>query len=346
MFKRQEKIVTYKSVVATRLGSPDVLEVVENDLRAPVAGEVRIRVLAASVCRPDVTARSGEALYSGTRLGQKPPFVPGYSVIGVVDAVGEGVDTAAVGDRVAALTVVGGYTEVLYWDAARLIPVPETFDPAQAVPLILNYVVAYQVMHRSAKVRVGGKALIVGASGGIGTALLELGKLAGLTMYGLASKSKHPALIEMRAIPIDYRTGDFVEVIRQAEPDGLDYVFDGMSRREYIERGFKLLRRGGTMVSFGEPPSRASVFRSLTKLVWSHLWPDGRTYRLYGTSFYTFNPRPFLEDWATLFRLLEEGQISPVIAARFPILEAAQANELLESGTVIGNIVLLSPELM
>jgi NADPH:quinone reductase-like Zn-dependent oxidoreductase len=107
-----------------------------------------------------------------------------------------------------------------------------------------------------------------------------------------------------------------------------------------------LLKRGGTMVSFGEPPSLAALPRFLAKLVWTHLWPDGRTYKLYGTSGYTFNPRPFLEDWATLFRLLGEGQIKPVIAAKFPILEAAKANDLLESGEVIGNIVLVAPELM
>ncbi|MEJ2150969.1 MAG: medium chain dehydrogenase/reductase family protein [Chloroflexota bacterium] len=338
--------MTYRSVVATRLGSTDVLEVAENELRAPAAGEVRIKVLASSVCRPDVSVRSGEALYSGTRLGHKPPFVPGYSAIGAIDAVGEGVSEAAVGDRVGALTVVGSYTEYLYWDAKHLIPVPEALDPAEAVPLILNYIVAYQVMHRLAKVQAGGKALIVGASGGIGTALLELGKLADLTMYGLASQSKHPALIEMGAIPIDYRTQDFVEVIRKAEPDGLDYIFDGMTRQEYVERGYKLLKRGGTMVSFGEPPSLAALPRFLAKLVWTHLWPDGRTYKLYGTSGYTFNPRPFLEDWATLFRLLGEGRIKPVIAAKFPILEAAKANDLLESGEVVGNIVLLAPELM
>jgi len=184
----------YKSVVVTSRGGPKALQVVENDLRPPSTGEARIKVLAAAVSRPDLTVRTGEALYSGTPLGHKPPFVPGYSVIGVVDAVGEGVREVAVGDRVGALTVVGGYTEVLYWRSDRLIPVPATLDPAQAVPLILNYIVAYQVLHRSARVEAGDKVLVIGASGGIGTALLQLGQLAGLKMYGLASLGKHPIL--------------------------------------------------------------------------------------------------------------------------------------------------------
>ncbi|HLE72633.1 MAG TPA: alcohol dehydrogenase catalytic domain-containing protein, partial [Anaerolineales bacterium] len=208
----------YKSVIATRTGPPEVLQVIENDLRPPAAGEVRIKVLAASVCRPDITVRTGEALYSGTPLGQKVPFVPGYSIIGVVDALGAGVTEVAVGDRVGALTVAGGYAEYLYWKSDRLIPVPTTLDPAEAVTLILNYIVAYQAMHRSAKVKDGDKVLIIGASGGIGTALLQVGKVAGLRMYGIASKSKHNILTEYGATPIDYHTQDFVEVIRQAEP--------------------------------------------------------------------------------------------------------------------------------
>ena len=109
-------------------------------------------------------------------------------------------------------------------------------DPAEAVTLILNYIVAYHALHRSAKVKAGDKALIIGASGGIGTALLQLGKLAGLKMYGLASKSKHHILTEYGATPIDYRAQDFVEVIRQAEPDGIDVVLDGMMRVDYIRR--------------------------------------------------------------------------------------------------------------
>ncbi len=337
----------YKSVVVTQRGGPEVLQVVENDLRAPSAGEVRIKILAASVCRPDITVRTGEALYSGTPLGQKIPFVPGYSIIGVVDAVGEGVTAVAEGERVGALTVVGGYSEYLYWRSDRLIPVPLTLDPAEAVTLILNYVVAYQTLHRSAKVKAGDKVLIIGASGGIGTALLQLGRVAHLKMYGLASRSKHHVLIEHGATPVDYHTQDFVDVIRQAEPDGLNAVFDGMMRLDYIRRGLSLLRRGGTLVSYGEPAGFRALFRILATLLAVNLLPNGKSFKLYGTSsYFVFDKRPFLEDWATLFKLLEEGRIKPVIMKKFPILEAAQANALLESGQVVGNVVLVAPELL
>jgi NADPH:quinone reductase-like Zn-dependent oxidoreductase len=338
----------YKSVIATQSGGPEVLKIIENELRSPTVGEVRIKVLAAAVCRPDVTVRSGKALYSGTPLGQKFPFVPGYTVIGDVDAVGEGVTNVVVGERVGVLTIIGGYTEILYWRSDRLIPIPAALDSAEAIPLILNYIVAYQALHRSVKVKADEKALIIGASGGIGTALLQLGQLAGLKMYAIASQSKHPILAEYGATPIDYQTQDFVELIRQAEPDGLDVILDGMMNLDTIRRGLSLLLRGGRIVSFGEPTGGLpELFRVLATVIKTNLLPNGKSFNLYGTSLYFIGDKqPFLEDWATLFKLLAEGKIKPVIAAKFPILEAAKANKLLESGQVIGNIVLLSPEVM
>jgi NADPH:quinone reductase-like Zn-dependent oxidoreductase len=292
------------------------------------------------VCLPDVQARYGQSPFA-----PKVPFVPGYAIIGVVDALGDGVTGAAVGDRVAALTIYGGYAEYIFLREKHLIPVPATLDPAEAVPLILNYIVAYQVLHRSARVKAGDKVLIIGASGGIGTALLQLGRLAGLRMYGIASRSKHHILAEYGATPIDYHTQDFVEVIRQAEPGGLDAVFDGMAG-DYYARGFSVLRRGGRLVGYGNPLSRSRTLRLLGQMILFNLLPNGKSATLYGTGASLFNRRPFLEDWATLFRLLEEGKIKPVIAKKLPILEAAQANALLESGQVTGNVVLVAPELL
>jgi len=330
----------YKSVIVTKRGGPEVLQVIENDLRPPSAGETRIKVLAAPVCLPDVEAR-----YGRTPFAPKIPFVPGYAAIGVVDAIGKGVTNAAVGDRVAALTAYGGYAECIFLGQEKLIPVPVTLDPAEAVTLILNYLVAYQVLHRSAQVKPGDKVLIIGASGGIGTAFLQLGKLANLRMYGLASSSKHNVLTEHGATPIDYHTQDFVEVIRKAEPDGLDAVFAGMAG-DYFKRGFSLLLRGGTLVGYANPLSFSRMLHLLGQVILFNALPNGKSAKYYSTGKSRLNRRPFLEDWATLFKLLEEDRIKPVIMKKFPILEAAQANALLESGQVIGNVVLLTPELL
>lgn len=330
----------YKSVTATKRGGPEVLQIIEHELRDPSASEIRIKTQAVPVCLPDITARYGQ-----TPFCPKVPFTPGYAVIGTVDAIGKNVTNAAIGDRVAALTAFGAYAEYVYWDAERLIPVPETLDAAKAIPLILNYIVAYQIMYRTARVSVGDTVLIIGASGGIGTALLQLGKLAGLKMYGIASKSKHCTLTEYGAIPIDYRTQDFVEVIHQAEPQGLDAVFDGMSG-DYFGRSYLLLRRGGKLVGYGNPLSTSGMLKFLGQILLFSLLPDGRSARSYSTGLSRFAWPPFLEDWKKLFTLLEEGKINPVIAARFPILEASKANALLESRQVIGNVVLVAPELL
>jgi NADPH:quinone reductase-like Zn-dependent oxidoreductase len=328
----------YKSVVVTARGGPEVLQVVENDLRPPSVREARIRILATPVVQDDIAVRVGNRPFLA-----KIPFVPGYSILGTVDAIGKGATQVAVGDRVAALTNFGGHAEYIYWDAEKLVHVPTSLDPAEAVTLILNYLVAYQVLHRVVQVKPDDKALIVGASGGVGTAFLQLGRLADLKMYGLASPSKHDVLTKHGATPIDYHTQDFVEVIRQAEPDGLDFVFNGMGE-EYIEPGLGVLRRGGALVHYGGPQSFARFLLLVAKLILYNVLPNGKVIKGYGT--HTGKIESFKEDWTRLFELLDEGRVKPIIAAKLPILEAAQANELLESGQVTGNVVLVSPELL
>lgn len=328
----------YKSVVVTRRGGLEVLQIVENDLVLPGAGEARIRILATAVCQDDIAIRAGNRPFL-----KKPPFVPGYSFIGVVDATGEGVENVKVGDRVAALTKFDSHAEVIYWNASELVSVPESLDPAEAVTLILNYLVAYQILHRVARVKQGDKVLIIGASGGVGTAFLQLGRLAGLKMYGLASPAKHHILTEYGATPIDYHTQDFVELIRKQEPGGIDYVFNGMSEETY-ERSLAVLRRGGVLVHYGAPQSLGHFVLLVAKLLLYNLLPNGKSIEGYGT--HRLGVDLFKEDWQTLFALLEDGKIKPIIARKFSILEALQAYALLESGTVTGNLVLLAPELL
>jgi NADPH:quinone reductase-like Zn-dependent oxidoreductase len=333
--------VKYKSVVVTKRGGPEVMKITENDLREPVAGEVRIKVLASGVGRTDINYRYGYSPFS-----PKVPFVPGYEIMGIVDALGPGVSNVAVGDRVAALIGHGGYTEVIYLNREHLVPVPQSMDPADVVTLVLNYVSAYQMLHRVAKVKSGDKVILIGASGGVGTALLQLGRLADLKMFGTASPAKLHLLAEMGATPIDYHSQDFVEVIRQAEPDGLDFVFDGVGG-ESSERGLAVLRRGGKLVGYAAPTGLPMLLKGFIKLVFVNLMPNGISVQSYGISaLYARDKKPFMADLQLLFKLLKEGKIKPIISAKFPILEAAKANELLEKGQVIGNIVLVAPSFM
>lgn len=328
----------YKSIVVTARGGPEVLKIVENDLRLPSAGEVRVKILATPVTQDDVAVRVGDRPWLA-----EVPFVPGYSILGVVDGTGDGVTRVSEGERVVALTQFGGYAEYIYLVEGDLVHVPETLDPAEAVVLVLNYLVAYQILHRVVKVKEGDKVLIVGASGGVGTAFLQLGALAKLKMYGLASPNKHDILVEYGAIAIDYRTEDFVQVIRAAEPEGLDYIFNGMFE-QYIGQGMRILRRGGALVQYGAPQTKRSFYKFLVQFILYNLLPNGKKIKGYGT--HRLGVELFEEDWKQLFQLLESGQIKPIIAKKFPLLEAAQANELLESGEVTGNLVLLDPELI
>ena len=231
----------YKSVLVTQRGGLDGIQIADNELRPPMEGEARIRVLATPVCQDDIAIRIGNRPFL-----KKPPYVPGYSFVGIVDAIGEGVTSVKIGDHVAGLTQYNSHAEYIYWNANELVPVPEFLDPTEVVTLILNYLVAYQILHQVAKVKAEDKVLLIGSSGGVGTAFLQLGRLAKLKMYGLASPSKHHILAEYGATPIDYHTQDFVEVLHRAEPDGIDYVFNGVDE-EYFKPGLAVLKRGGML---------------------------------------------------------------------------------------------------
>jgi NADPH:quinone reductase-like Zn-dependent oxidoreductase len=323
----------YKSVIVPARGGPEVLEIVEMDLLPPGTGEVLVRIVAAPLTQDDAAVRVGNRPWLA-----EPPFVPGYAVLGIVEAAGESVSRVGVGDRVVSLTNFGGHAQYITLPEEKLVHVPESLDPAEAVVLVLNYLVAYQILHRVAMVKEGDKVLIVGASGGCGTAFLQLGALAGLKMYGLASPGKHNILREYGAVPIDYHTQDFVDVIGEAEPEGIDFVFNGMGE-EYVRRGMAVLKRGGVLVQYGAPQTKSGFYSFLAQFLYHNLLPNGKRIKGYGT--HRLGVELFAEDWGALFKLLEVGQIKPVIARRFSLQDIVEANELLESGQVTGNVVIL-----
>ena len=171
-------------VVVTRHGGPEVLQVVEEDLPEPGPGEVRVKILAAGVSAYDLMQRRSGSLPGVPDV----PYTPGEDIAGVVDKVGEGVTSVEPGQGVAGYPRGGGYAEYLCLPASELVPVPEGVDPAEAVCLVANYLTAHMLLHPTANVQPGERVLVHGAAGGVGSALLELGKLAGLELYGTASK--------------------------------------------------------------------------------------------------------------------------------------------------------------
>jgi NADPH:quinone reductase-like Zn-dependent oxidoreductase len=278
----------------------------------------------------------------------KPPFTLGEDIVGVVDKLGEGVSDPSLGQMVAGATwtlgVGGGYTEYLCLPATEVVPVPPNVDAAAAVCVVINYLTAQMALERSAGVRRGERVLVHGAAGGVGTALLDLGKLAGLEMYGTASSYNHDVVSALGATPIDYRREDFVARIQTLTGDGVDVVFDPVGGARQLWRSYRVLRPGGRLVWFGVAATKKAGLRviplTLLTVGLLKLIPDGKRVPL----------APDLgEDkvWyrttlAHLLDLLAAGKLRPVVAARIPLVEAARAHELLERGGYAGKVVLVT----
>jgi len=335
-------MATYQAVRMKAQGGLDVLESVALVVPDPGPGEVRIRVAATGVGGTDLVMRTGYYPYAPPL-----PFVPGYEVVGRVEAVGAGVETPRVGDRVAALTVFGGYAEVLVREASAFVPVPEGLDDAEVVALILNYGTAWQAVHRASGLQKGQSALVLGAAGGVGTALLEVLREAGVVAYGAASKGKHDVVRALGGIPVDGR-GDFASEVLAARPAGVDAAFDALGGAS-TGGCRRALRIGGRLVAYGftstVQPAGGTDYVGLLRGVFSLFVASPLTLRwpvFYGiTQRYRKDPAPLHEDLATLFRLLGEGRLKPKIAARLPLSGARDAQAMLERGDVSGKIVLV-----
>jgi NADPH2:quinone reductase len=329
--------------------------VVEEECPEPKNGEVRVRVLAAGVSLPDLLAREG--VHPET---PPVPFTPGWDLIGVVDRLGRGVSGIEPGQIVAAMPINGAYADFVSLPAPELIPVPPGLDAAEAVSLVLNYITAYQMLHRSAKVRSGQRVLIHGAAGGVGSALLQLGHLAGLEMYGTCSSRGAAAVPGLGAIPIDYQQQDFVKEIHHLTRDGVDAVFDGIGGN-HIWRSRKALRPGGKVVAYGLTsmlregrlasgrPGHRRRFRGIAifglYIAGGWILPGGRRVIPYSIqTLKRLRPAWFRQDLIGLFDLLQQRKIKPLIAQRVPLSEARHAHELLGKGGVVGKIVLVRNE--
>lgn len=333
---------TYRAIQLAGPGGLDRLEEVRLPLLEPGPGELRIRVLAAGAGATDLAMRAGRY-----RFAPPFPFVPGYEVVGVVEAVGPGVTTFAPGQRVAALTVHGAFAEVLVRGADHFVPVPPGVDDAEAAALVLNYGAAWQMIHRVARLRRGQTALVTGANGGVGTALLDLLRDAGVRTLG-ACAERHADLVRGLGGEAVTRPDLPLELaVRAIVPGGVDASFDVLGGAG-TATCVRATRRGGTVVGFGfmdarvgPRPSRWLTLRGFASLLLGARL-RGRRGVFYGVTLrYRRDPRPFREDLAALLTLLVARRIAPRIAHRLPLLAVRRAQELLGAGGLEGKIVLL-----
>ena len=356
-----------KRVIVDHYGGPEVLRVIEEDDPRPGPGEVRVRVLAAGVSYTDALLRAGS--YLGV---PNPPFTPGYELVGVVEELGAGCGRLRPGDRIGALTVWGADAERVCLPEASAVEVPDDLDPAEVLSLVFIYMTAYQLLHRTAKVKKGEAVLVHGAAGRVGTAVLELGRIAGLRLFGTCSARDCAAVERLGAAAIDYHSDDFVARARAMPGNGVDVVLDGLGGKLSL-RSFRALRPGGRLVVYGhsttvaqgrkswrgwaewyattalvglwglaDPRKRVLAYR-IQRLRGNHhqLVPVGGRSRPLPVGGEPREPSWFREDFHVLLELLRRGEIHPVVAERMPLTEVRRAHEMLESTSSKGKLVLV-----
>ncbi len=350
-----------KRVVVDHYGGPEVLKIVEEEDPRPGPGEALVKVLAAGVSFTDAQLRAGTYIPGAP----KPPFTPGYELVGIVEALGPGCSRLRLGDRVGALTVWGADADRVCVPEVGAVTVPDDVDPGEVLSLLFPYMTAYQVLHRTARVKQGETVLVHGAAGRVGTAALELGALAGLRLIGTASKADRVAVERLGAVAIDYQQEDFVARVREfTEGSGVDVVVDSLGGPISL-RSFHALGPGGRLVVFGRYSTLKDGHKDWPAVIeWyasvAAVWVWAKTSRRRSAMKYqiqkfrdTAQRRPgavggvprypdwFQEDFTALIEMLRRGDIHPVVAERLPLAEARHAHELLDSAASTGKLVLV-----
>ncbi|HXP11352.1 MAG TPA: medium chain dehydrogenase/reductase family protein [Acidobacteriaceae bacterium] len=325
-----------KKVVITAFGDESKLAVVESDLPDPDSGQVQLSVEYSVVCGSDVSMRRGTYPFQ-----KKAPLTPGYSVIGHVRLNGTGCSKFSIGDRVACLSKYDGQAELINLPEKYLVRVPEGVDGKAAVALILDWVTAYQMLHRVAHVKAGQKIFVHALSGAVGGALLRLGLLAGAEVFGTASAKKHDELRQLGAAPFDYANKNWITTVK--EFCGVDAVFDPLGFESFDE-SYSVLRKGGILVGYGvnlpawTKTAQRPVIPTVLKLFAKNLLiGSGKRTTFFGV---TRTSKNFNPDLALLFDWLKEGKISVPIKSTFKLDQIREAHREYASSERMGSIVI------
>ena len=314
-------------------GGPDVLRAVERERPAPGAGEVLVRVEAAGVNRPDILQR----------LGRYPPppgasDIPGLEIAGTISAIGSGAGRWREGDRVCALVSGGGYAEYCAVPALQCLPVPEGLSVTEAAAIPETFFTVWTNLFGRTGLREGESVLLHGGTSGIGTTAIQLARAFGASaVFATAgSERKREACDRLGARGINYRTGDFVQVVRdETSRRGVDIVLDIVGGG-YLQRNLDCLAMHGRLIQIGLlGGARAQI--NLAPLMQRRLTLTGSTLRARA-----------VEEKGAIARELEERvwplfasrRIAPIVDRVLPLREAAEAHRLLEAGEIVGKVAL------
>jgi NADPH:quinone reductase-like Zn-dependent oxidoreductase len=332
-----------RAVVITRHGPPSVLQVQDRpDPGPPAPGQVRIDVRAAGVNFADHLARVG--LYPDA---PKVPSVVGYEVAGTIEAVGDGVDPARVGQRVLAGTRFGGYAEIVNAGANDTVPLADSMSFEQGAAVPVNYATAWAALHGYGSLRAGEQVLVHAAAGGVGIAAIQLAKAAGAIVHGTASPGKHAQLVALGIDKaIDYRRDGWWKGLGP-----YDMVLDALGGTS-LKRSMGLLRPGGRLVAYGLSSLQQGEKRSLLRAAPQALamlrgfnlvnqLNDSKT--VIGLNMLRlWDDRGTLEPWiGPLSTALADGTVSPVVHAAVPFADAPEAHRILAARENVGKVVLV-----
>lgn len=325
---------TMRAVEITQPGGPEVLVPTTRPVPQPAAGEVLIRVAVAGVNRPDVVQRQG--------LYPPPPGasdLPGLEVAGTIVALGPDVTGWQVGDTVCALLGGGGYAEYATAPVGQCLPVPVGLDLVQAAALPETVMTVWTNVFERAGLLPGESLLVHGGTSGIGTMAIQLAKALGAKVFATAGGAEKAAACAALGADhaIDYRAQDFVAVVKEATGKrGVDVVLD-MVGGDYLPRNIDCLAMDGRHVSiaFLRGPK---VELNMMPVMLKRLTLTGSTLRARSAGQKKALAAAVQEK---VWPLITAGKVRPVIAATFPLEQAADAHRLMESSTHVGKIMLV-----
>ena len=319
-----------KAIEIVAAGGPDVLRIAERPVPAPRDGEVLIRVAAAGVNRPDIMQRQGKY--------PPPPGasdIPGLEIAGEVVAGGGDIRE---GQPVCALVSGGGYAEYCAVPAVQCLQIPNGISPTEAAAIPETYFTVWTNLFDRGRLERGERFLIHGGTSGIGTTAIQLARAHGATVFATAgSKDKCDACVRLGATrAIDYTHDDFVEAVRQATGgEGVDVILDIIGG-DYLQRNLSCLRLNGRLVQIGLMSESKSVV-DLRPVMQKRLTITGSTLRARSPAEKGAIARAVE---ANVWPLIERGEVRPIVQATYPLARAADAHRELESGRVIGKVVL------